>query len=141
MYISSVKCMEISMYNNWSKMLFFRFTTGQIRGIVALYTAPAFHGDAKVKKDLTNLALAIILILTGFNLTRALSTVNLSNLILHQIFLLHGICTYKIPFVNLFTLSLCHSLFLPSHAFYIHAGYFSIGIIFMYQRILPCFLF
>ena len=37
------------MYNNWSKMLFFRFTTGQTRG--ALYSAT---GGFFTKKYLNN---------------------------------------------------------------------------------------
>ena len=44
-------------------------------------------------EDLTNLALVKILILTGFNLMQALSTVSSSNLILRQIFPLYDIET------------------------------------------------
>ena len=66
-------------------MLFFQFTTGQTRG--ALYNV--LSGDAKLGRSYK--LTSKILILMEFNLTQASSTMNSSNLILHQIFPLYGI--------------------------------------------------
>ena len=62
------------LYNNWSKTLFFRFTTGRTRG--ALYTAH-FMVMQKLGRSYKLSTLVKILILMKFNLTRASFTINL----------------------------------------------------------------
>ena len=76
--------------SNWSEMLFFWFTTGQTKS--ALYTVLCMVMQKLGRSYMYKLiALVKILILTGFNLTRASLTVSSSNLILNQFFPLYDI--------------------------------------------------
>ena len=72
---------------NCSKMLFFQFITGWTKGV--LYTT-LFMVIQKLERSYKPRARKNIyqyyIILMGFNLVQASSTVNLSNLILYQIF-------------------------------------------------------
>ena len=68
------------MHNNWSKILFFRFTTGWTRG--PLYTTFFTVMQKLGRFYKLSASKTLIVILTGFNLTQALLTNNLSKLIL-----------------------------------------------------------